>query len=113
MAMSNGLTMRSSHCWFMVFLLFSVPVLAKTLTPSQEFWQYMNDFGDENGDVIDPLEYSQIVNGGHDVAENAVTKDTVESLDAPMNNETTTNIDMKIDKISTHASSSEMKRPSL
>lgn len=30
--------------------------------PSQEFWDYVEEYGDANGNVLDPLEYDQIIN---------------------------------------------------
>jgi hypothetical protein len=30
--------------------------------PSAEFWQYLLEFSDENGEVIDPMEFAQLQN---------------------------------------------------
>lgn len=35
--------------------------LAWAASPSQEFWEYMADFSDENGEVLDPLELDEVV----------------------------------------------------
>lgn len=35
--------------------------LEATAAPTQEFWEYMADFSDDNGEVLDPLELDEIV----------------------------------------------------
>jgi hypothetical protein len=35
--------------------------MAEGSAPSREFWEYVMEYGDDNGDVLDPLEYDQIL----------------------------------------------------
>lgn len=40
----------------------TVPVLVQAApAPSQDFWEYMNDFSDEDGEVLDPVEVDQML----------------------------------------------------
>lgn len=52
---------HSQRVCFVSAMLIAVPAIAYAPTPSQEFWEYMADYADDNGDVIDPLEYDQIL----------------------------------------------------
>ena len=40
-------------------LLIVLPAVAAD-PPSQDFWDYMADFSDENGNLVDPLEFDQV-----------------------------------------------------
>jgi hypothetical protein len=42
--------------------LMALPTFAQAPAPSQEFWDYVEEYGDANGNVLDPLEYDQITN---------------------------------------------------
>jgi hypothetical protein len=42
--------------------LMALPTFAQASAPSQEFWDYVEEYGDANGNVLDPLEYDQIIN---------------------------------------------------
>jgi hypothetical protein len=47
------------RCWLCVTLLIS-PLVWGT-APSQEFWEYMADYSDENGEVLDPLAFDDVI----------------------------------------------------
>jgi hypothetical protein len=53
--------LRSSRTCFIATILYAFPAIAAAPTPLQEFWEYMAEYGDDNGDVLDPLEYDQIL----------------------------------------------------
>ena len=43
-------------------LVIAVPIMVQAATaPSQDFWEYMSDFSDENGEVLDPVEVDQML----------------------------------------------------
>lgn len=46
---------------FISALLVAAPVIAQAPAPSQEFWDYLSEYGDDNGNLLDPLEYDQIL----------------------------------------------------
>jgi hypothetical protein len=50
--------MRSQLNIVQLCLLLLTPLAAAA--PSQEFWDYMAEFSDEKGDVLDPLELDEI-----------------------------------------------------
>jgi len=66
-------------CWWL--LLFVSPAVYAA-APSQEFWEYMADYSDENGEVLDPLELDEAIaakeQGGFD-AEQKVKEASVKS----------------------------------
>lgn len=65
---------RSPRICFVGAMLIAVPAIADAPIPSQEFWEYMADYADDNGDVLDPLEYDQILSMKEtDVATNKET----------------------------------------
>lgn len=41
-------------------MLSSAAVLAGGAKPTQDFWDYMMEYSDEQGEILDPLEYDQI-----------------------------------------------------
>jgi len=44
------------------FFVLAVPLLVQAApAPSQDFWEYMNDFSDEDGEVLDPVEVDQML----------------------------------------------------
>ena len=44
-----------------VFVL-AMPLLVQAApAPSQDFWEYMNDFSDADGEVLDPVEVDQML----------------------------------------------------
>lgn len=53
------------RCWLCLLWLI-LPVMAYATAPSQEFWDYMADFSDENGEVIDPLELDEAISTKED-----------------------------------------------
>lgn len=97
----------SPKLYFFGAALIALPVVAQAPTPSQEFWDYIAEYGDDNGDVLDPLEYDQILGmkegeGAHDI--DVVNKSS--SADNPH----ARHADMKIEQTSSaQASSSAMK----
>jgi hypothetical protein len=94
---------RSSY--FIGVILLSVPVFADSPKPSQEFWEYMAEYGDDNGNVLDPLEYDQILSlKDNDLEQNEDTNSTKEkaSIDKPK----IRNTDMKFEQKSSVQNSS-------
>ncbi len=80
-----------SCCWssqlavigfFIGSMVLSVSVFANESPPSQEFWEYMVDFDDGSGEVLDPLEYEQLSDMKKDLEKDedagAKDKDTLE-----------------------------------
>jgi hypothetical protein len=55
-------TLSSARFYCLVALLVAIPALALAPSPAKEFWDYVEEFGDQNGNVVDPLEFDQIVN---------------------------------------------------
>lgn len=51
--------LHSPRLCFVSAILIAVPAIADA--PPQEFWEYMAEYADDNGDVLDPLEYDQIL----------------------------------------------------
>ena len=49
------------HYFLFVLFFVSVSIWAMQQAPSEEFWNYMFEFDDDNGDVLDPLEYEQLL----------------------------------------------------
>ena len=45
---------------FLFMILLSLPALADA-PPSAEFWEYMNEFGDDADEVFDAIDYSVAV----------------------------------------------------
>ncbi|MES2823622.1 MAG: hypothetical protein V4732_08470 [Pseudomonadota bacterium] len=94
-----------AHCWIISLLLFAIPVLAETPAPSQDFWEYMTDFDDENGSVVDPLEYDQLSN-----LKNSAATDLIENTSSDeseqKNHSNIRNTDMKLKVQSSIQSSS-------
>ena len=75
--------------------------------PSADFWEYMEDFGDETGNVLDPLEYDQLLNlKNDDLAESKnSTQDSNEKQDSA-DDATLRHADMKLSKKSLQQASS-------
>ncbi len=48
------------HIGFYFCLSGSVVYAADVQAPSAEFWQYMLEFGNDKGEVIDPMEFAQL-----------------------------------------------------
>lgn len=46
---------------YWLWLLLLVPPIVQAAAPSQEFWEYMADYSDENGEVLDPLELEEAI----------------------------------------------------
>lgn len=101
----------SAKLCFIGALLIVTPVIAQTLTPSQEFWDYLTEYGDENGNVLDPLEYDQILSMKEsDHASDDLLASESESQDKPV----IRNMNMKFEKKSSEqASSSAVKGAAL
>lgn len=98
---------------FVGALLIATPVVAQAPTPPQEFWDYLTEYGDDDGDLLDPLEYDQILSMKE--SEDANAKDAPiasepDALDKPK----VRNADMKFEKKSSaQASSSAVKGATL
>ena len=60
--------LQSSISLLMAVLMTQATV-AHAQIPSQEFWEYMEDYDDGKGELIDPLEYDEIVNLKNDSGE--------------------------------------------
>lgn len=48
------------HMGFYLCLSGSLVYAAEVQAPSAEFWQYMLEFSNEQGEVIDPMEFAQL-----------------------------------------------------
>ncbi len=89
-------------------ILLAMPVLALAPAPSLEFWDYVEEYGDANGNILDPLEYDQIINIKND--EKLTLKETPPaneqpSIDKTIDKKKVRNADMKFEKSSSAASS--------
>lgn len=55
---------RHNRCirrgWIIGLLILSVSARATAPVMSQDFLEYVADFDDENGEILDPLEYDQV-----------------------------------------------------
>jgi hypothetical protein len=84
---------------FLGLFFFALPVLAETKAPPQDFWDYMQDFGDDNGDVLDPMEYDQLLSmRNNDISP---TDDQQDELDTSVDAQKLRHADLKI---GTHSS---------
>ncbi len=100
------------HGWVIGMLLFTAPVLAEA--PSQDFWEYMVDFDDGSGDMLDPLEYDQLANIKNDVVADASAGGAHHDSDEKFDNPKIRNADMKMNtQSSAQASSVKMKGATL
>ncbi len=98
--------LQLSRMWFVGGILIAFPVMADAPTPSQEFWEYMADYGDDNGEVLDPLEYDQILS----MKESELKENDVAGEPATVDNPKVRNADMKFEKKSSvQASSADAK----
>ena len=97
---------RSPRLCFVGAMLIAVPAIADAPIPSQEFWEYMTDYSDDNGDVLDPLEYDQILSMKEtDVATNKKT-DVADEQAPVVNKVKVKSADMKCEHKSSLQSSS-------
>lgn len=55
-------SLLSPRYYLLGAVLMAMPAFAQAPAPSQEFWDYIEEYGDANGNVLDPLEYDQITN---------------------------------------------------
>jgi hypothetical protein len=102
----------SSRLYFVGAVLIAVPVIADAPTPSQEFWEYMAEYGDDNGDVLDPLEFDQII--GMKETDITSAKEMAADVDVPIDKPKARNADMKFEqKSSSQNSSAGMKGATL
>lgn len=62
-------------------LLASAWVTAGGVKPTQEFWDYMMEYSDEQGEILDPLEYDQI----YSLKEEKDATQTDDSQSPPLN----------------------------
>ena len=60
------------HIGFYLCLSGSLVYAADVQAPSAEFWQYLLEFSNENGEVIDPMEFAQL----HQLPDNADAQQT-------------------------------------
>ncbi len=86
-------------------ILMAMPVLAQAPAPSAEFWDYVEEFGDVNGNVLDPLEYDQIINRKSD--EKLVHQKTPASHEIPLDKSKVKNTDMNFEQASSAVSSAQ------
>lgn len=78
-------------------IVIATPAMAGGLKPSQEFLEYLADYGDENGDVMDPLELDEVLN----------MKDDAATQDQTLNKPNIRNTDMKTEQTSSVQDSSK------
>jgi len=92
---------------FVGAMLIAVTAIADTSAPSQEFWEYMAEFGDDNGDILDPLEYDQIIGmKDGDLGQLRNTTDDAAKEKASSNKPKAGNTDMKLEQKSSLQNSS-------
>lgn len=87
-------------------LIWSGCVLAGGAKPTQEFWDYMMEYSDEQGDVLDPLEYDQV----HSLKEQGTPVDAATEKQIPLEN---ANSQTKIMPTKFTSSSSQSSRVSV
>lgn len=77
--------MKASCCWFACCAL-ALSAAAQAPQPPAEFWQYLLEFSDENGELIDPLEFSQLdAMQSEQVAKNQGEESEADTHEAPTN----------------------------
>ncbi len=91
--------------WMIGMLIFGVSAVAEAPALSQDFWEYMADFDDGSGGVLDPLEYDQLSNLKNDAAVN-VTETNISADSEKKYNPELNNTDMKLNTRSSAQSSS-------
>lgn len=91
----------SAQYYFLGVVLVTMSALAQTPAPSQEFWDYVEEYGDANGNVLDPLEYDQIINIKND--EKVALKDA--PSDKGIDTAKVRDSDMKVEQKSSAVSS--------
>jgi hypothetical protein len=96
------------HSCIVSLLLMGFPVSAEAPSPAQDFWEYMIDFDDGTGDVIDPLEYDQLSNFKHDSAADIPDK----KVDETINNASRDKSDMTLNDINIKPADLKFKTPS-
>lgn len=105
--------LRSPTLFFCGAIFIATPVIAQAPTPPSEFWDYLAEYGDENGKLLDPLEYDQILS----MKENDDANSSVASLgnkSEPVDKPTVRNADMKFEQTSSaQASSAAVKGATL
>lgn len=84
-------------------LVLVTPAIANGLKPSQEFLEYLAEYGDENGEVIDPLELDEILS----MKEESAIEQKNAGLDHSADNHKVRNTDMKIEQKSSVQSSAQ------
>ena len=52
-----------------IAVLMTPAVIVHAQTPSQEFWEYMEEYDDGKGELVDPLEYDEILDMKNDSGE--------------------------------------------
>ncbi|RYY02982.1 MAG: hypothetical protein EOO53_09860 [Gammaproteobacteria bacterium] len=90
-------------------MLMALTAIAETPTPPKEFWDYVEEFGDDKGNVLDPLDYDEILNLKENQEAPAVGAMPKDNPDA-QNASNAKHIDMKVEQKSfARASSAVMK----
>jgi hypothetical protein len=90
-------------------VLIAMPALAQAPVPSQEFWDYVEEYGDANGNVLDPLEYDQIINIKNNeklALKEMPPANEQTSIDKSIDKRKVRNADMKFEQKSSAVSSS-------
>lgn len=104
--MHNLRVLLQKRYWVAGFILSTFPVMAAAPAPSQEFWDYLSEFGDDSGQVLDPLELDQALTARLD----SDSADAVSSSDEQSDVASARHADMKFSHPSQHdASSSSVK----
>lgn len=88
-------------CWIGLVFVTASALAQVSIAPSQEFWDYVEEYGDANGNVLDPLEYDQIINIKND--EKFVLKDATN--DKAIDTTKVRDADMKVEQKSSSVSS--------
>lgn len=99
----------SPRYYLMGAVLMAMPALAQVPAPSKEFWDYIEEYGDTDGNVLDPLEYDQITNVKNNeklAFKEAPPANEQTSIDKTIDKKKLRNSDMKFEQKSSSVSSS-------
>lgn len=107
----------SSRSCVLGALFLAMATFAQVTSPSKEFWDYMEEFGDQNGNLLDPLEYDLIADVKSDGSlvvedEQDIQQETLseKQLEKPTDKFKNRNADMKIEQQSSSQKSSAVMK---
>jgi len=79
--------MPRNHWRKLIGCLLFLPLLARAdaVSPPVAFWEYMDEFADQNGDLLDPLELKEAQQLVQQATTNSTHAETADSKDNAMN----------------------------